>query len=73
MSKPPDRIYVRGDVSRIELFRAFRAWFELHAAQQGQKLDPAWYRDGPEDMPDLYREVPKQQTIDPSSPVGGDP
>jgi hypothetical protein len=72
MSEPPDRIYIRGDVQPIDLFRAFRAWFERHAARQGQTLDPAWYRDGPEDLPDLYRKAPRQRTPGTPSDDGGD-
>lgn len=65
MSQPPDRIYVQGGVPLIDIFRAMRAWIEQHAAKEAKTLDPAWYRDSPEERPQLY---PKPQT-----PEEGDP
>ena len=52
-----DRISILGDTRVIDGFRALRAWIEQHAAANGQTLDPAWYRDGPEDRPNLYPEL----------------
>lgn len=69
-SEPPDRIYVRGGVPLIDMFRAMRAWFEQHAAKQGKTLSPAWYRDSPEERPELYPELRQQQTRDASPPEG---
>ena len=57
-----DRIYIPGDTRVIDGFRALRAWIEQHAAANGQTLDPAWYRDGPEERPNLYPELRKPPT-----------
>jgi hypothetical protein len=62
MSNPPDRVYVRGGVPLSDMFRAIRAWVEQHAAKEGKTLDPAWYRDSPEERPELYPELQQQQT-----------
>lgn len=68
-SNPPDRIYVRGGVPLIDMFRAMRAWIEQHAAKEGKTLDPAWYRDSPEEAPQLYPELRAQKSPDASSPT----
>jgi hypothetical protein len=62
MSNPADRIYVRGGVPLIVIFRAIRAWVEQHAAKEGKTLDPAWYCDSPEERPELSPELQQQQT-----------
>jgi len=62
MSKPPDRIYVHGGLRPINMLRAIRAWIEKHAAKEGKTLDPAWYRDSPEERPQLYPELQQPQT-----------
>jgi hypothetical protein len=72
MSNPPDRIYVRGGLRTIDLFRAMRAWIEQHAAKEGKTLDPEWYRDSPEERPELYPELRNQQSPD-ATPQAGDP
>lgn len=41
--------------SVLEIYRAMRAYFERVAKAKGQKLDPAWYDDGPDKMPWLYK------------------
>lgn len=46
--------------SGIEMFRASRAAVEKKAESRGQKLDPAWYDDGPDKMPWLYRDSKKE-------------
>ena len=40
--------------SGIEIFRAFRAVMEKKAEAMGRTLDPAWYDDGPDTLPELY-------------------
>jgi|688.fasta_scaffold1200202_2 hypothetical protein len=70
MSDPPDRIYIRGGVPLIDMFRAMRSWIEQQAAKEGKTLDPAWYRDSPEEAPELYPELKKQQSPDASRPEG---
>ena len=40
----------------IEGFRAFRTYLEGAAKSQGKKLDPAWYADGPQERPELYKD-----------------
>jgi hypothetical protein len=40
--------------SGIEIFRAFRAVMEKKAEVMGRTLDPAWYDDGPNKLPELY-------------------
>ena len=70
MSNPPDTIYVRGGVPLIVIFRAMRAWIEQHAAKEGKTLDPAWYRDSPEERPELYPELRNQQSPDVLSQEG---
>lgn len=42
----------------IETYRAFRGYLEKTAAARGTSLDPAWYKDGPEDAPGLYADQP---------------
>jgi len=41
--------------TRLEMFRAFRGYLEKTI---GGGLDPAWYADGPEDKPELYKDQP---------------
>ncbi|NBT36000.1 MAG: hypothetical protein EBT03_10780 [Betaproteobacteria bacterium] len=41
--------------TRLEMFRAFRGYLEKTT---GGGLDPAWYADGPEDKPELYKDQP---------------
>ena len=57
---PPDRVCIPGDLPLVDIFRAFRSWVEKHAAAEGKTLDPAWYRDSPEERPELYPELKKQ-------------
>jgi hypothetical protein len=68
---PPDRIFVPGNARVIDGFRALRAWFEQHAAARGQTLDPAWYRDTPEERPELYPELRQQSSPEASTETGG--
>ena len=44
----------------IEGFRAMRAAFEKAAAAEGKSLDPAWYDDGPEFLPHLWKDQPEK-------------
>jgi hypothetical protein len=64
MSNPPDRIYVQGGIPPIDMFRALRAWIEQHVAKEGKTLDPAWYRDSPQERPELYPELRSDQLPD---------
>ena len=43
----------------IEGFRAFRSYLEKSFEAKGEKLDPAWYNDGPEAAPHLYSDQPE--------------
>jgi hypothetical protein len=45
--------------SGIEIYRAVRDFLERKMAAKGLTLHPAWYKDGPEDMPHLYNESPR--------------
>lgn len=38
----------------LAMFRAMRAYFEKVVEAKGEKLDPGWYDDGPEAMPQLH-------------------
>lgn len=40
--------------TKLEIYRAMRSFFEKKAQENGKELDPSWYKDGPEDMPELY-------------------
>ena len=42
----------------IEGYRAFRDYLERVAKAEGKKLDPVWYKDGPEDLPAMYSDQP---------------
>jgi hypothetical protein len=53
------RFYVRTKPTLIETFRAFRSALEKWAESQGKTLDPAWYDDGPEKVPHLYKDQPE--------------
>ena len=55
-SKKPavTRVDVPTGGSKLEAFRAMRAWAEQMAKKQGKTLEPGWYADGPEDSPGLY-------------------
>jgi hypothetical protein len=37
--------------SPLEMYRAMRSYFEKVTESRGEKLDPAWYDDGPDPMP----------------------
>ena len=71
MSNPADRIYVHGGVPPTDIFRALRAWIEQHAVKEAETLDPAWYRDSPEERPELYPELRNRQSPDALSHEGG--
>ena len=75
MSNPPERIYIPGDTHTVDILRALRAWIEQHVAKEGKTLDPAWYRDGPEDRPERYPELrkPSSEAIPDASPEKGGP
>lgn len=72
MSNPPDRIYVQGGIPPIDMFRALRAWIEQHAAREGKTLDPAWFRDSPQERPGLYPELRSDQ-LPAALPQDGEP
>ena len=56
-----ERFFVPTGGSALAAYRAFRAWAEGQAAARGRRLDPSWYRDGPEDLPELYDDRPSRQ------------
>jgi len=58
------RVDIPAGGSALAAFRAFRAYVEEVAKAKGTKLDPAWYLDGPEDRPGLYRDVKKSEDED---------
>jgi hypothetical protein len=59
MGDKPERFYVLTKATLIEGFRAFRSYLEKVVEKKGEKLDPAWYADGPEDAPHLYKDQPE--------------
>jgi len=52
----PERFYVRSKPTIIEGFRALRAAIEKIVEARGETLDPAWYDDGLERHPELYKD-----------------
>jgi hypothetical protein len=52
--QPPDFLVPTAGRTKLEIFRAVRAAIEKMVEARGEKLDPAWYADGPEDRPALY-------------------
>ena len=58
MSEKTEHFYVRTGPTLIEGFRAFRASLERMLAAEGKSLDPAWYDDGPDEVPHLYKDQP---------------
>ena len=65
-----ERFFLQTSGSALSAYRAFRAWAEGQAATRGQKLDAAWYLDGPEDLPELYDDRPTRLSHD-SAGFGG--
>jgi hypothetical protein len=51
MSDPVVRVDIPAGGNAEAAFRAFREYAKAVAASKGQKLDPEWYRDDPENMP----------------------
>lgn len=39
----------------IDIYRVMRRFFERVAEARGETLDPSWYEDGPDQMPQLYK------------------
>lgn len=58
MNKFPEHFYVPSKPTIIEGFRVMRTLFEKIVEAGGEKLDPAWYDDGPEQAPELYMDQP---------------
>ena len=58
MTEKIERFDVRTGPTIIEGFRAFRAYLERTLAAEGKSLDPAWYDDGPDKVPHLYKDQP---------------
>ena len=52
------RFFIPTKPTVIESFRAFRSFLEKSFEAKGEKLDPAWYDDGPESAPQLYKDQP---------------
>lgn len=66
------RFFMPTKPTLIEVFHAFRAYLEKVVEANGEKLDPAWYADGPEDVPGLYKDQPhllKKGTSDDIGPA----
>lgn len=59
MSDIPERFYIPTGPKLIDGFRAFRRYLEKVAAARGETLDPEWYRDSPEEAPQLYKDQPE--------------
>jgi hypothetical protein len=59
MTEKTDRFYVPSRPTIIEGFRALRAALEKVVEARGGTLDPAWYDDGPERFPQLYKDQPE--------------
>ena len=58
----PERFYIPSKLTIIEGFRVMRDAFEKMVKVKGRQLDPAWYDDGPESRPNLYRDRPETLT-----------
>jgi hypothetical protein len=58
-NQPVQRFDIPSKPTIIEGFRAMRSYFEKVAASKGEKLDPAWYDDGPDRRPNLYKDQPE--------------
>ena len=69
MHEKTDRFYVSGRPTIIEGFRALRAALEKVVEARGGKLDAAWYDDGPERQPHLYKD---QSEISKQTPTEGE-
>jgi len=57
----PDHVeafFIPAKPTLIEGFRAFRSYLERVFEAKGQKLDSAWYDDGPDRRPYLYEDQP---------------
>lgn len=52
------RFFIPTKPTLIESFRAFREYLEKALASKGEKLDPEWYRDSPDEAPELYKDQP---------------
>jgi hypothetical protein len=74
MPEPIERVDIPCGGSALAAFRALRVWAEQVAASQGKTLDPARYKDGPEDCPGLHRKgLAVQQTEGELDSPGGAP
>ena len=58
MSDAIERFAIPSKPTRIEMFRAFRAYLERAFAAKGETLSPAWYADSPDEQPMLYADQP---------------
>ena len=56
MSSNIQRVDIPTKGSKLQAFRAFRRWAEKVASERGETLDPEWYKDSPEDAPELYED-----------------
>lgn len=54
-----ERFFIPTKATAIGTFRAFRSYVARLAAAKGEKLDPEWYADGPEQCPELYKDQPE--------------
>lgn len=54
-----ERFFIPTKPTLIEVFRAFRTYLERSFQAKGKALDPAWYDDGPESLPHLYKDQPE--------------
>jgi hypothetical protein len=61
----PQRFDLPTDGSLIGAFRALREFIAAEARAKGRELDPAWYLDGPEHMPDLYPQLIQEKQDEP--------
>ena len=55
----PVRVDIPAGGNARAAFVAFRAYAAAVAASKGQKLDPEWYRDDPENMPPQPQDGPR--------------
>jgi hypothetical protein len=66
-----ERFFVPTQPTLIETFRAYRSHLEKIAEAKGATLDPAWYDDGPDTAPHLYKDQPhlkRKGTLDDVDP-----
>ena len=60
--QPITRVDIPTGGSALKTFRAMRSWIESRMKAEGKTLPDFWYKDGPEDMPELYEDETEQKS-----------